>query len=384
MIDAFDLSNYPSYPRTEMFFYKNYSSMIYDISGQFAMEKTSNFAYNDMTSGYFFNSYINNINMTKSLDYNNSHPNSFNYLAIRAYSPSETFKALVRFYLPGRYDFGFISLKDLSNEIITVQSEPTVNPEYKTTLGLYTSSFALNRVFGASVLPGFSGSNISSVGFGDFLNQYIGVYNTINLAGTIASTVNGRVLAGTSNLVTGDLRFILPPSIASRERVTDPIEFMLPLSTVVADSNRLIDEYGLGYNLGFEQQDTAFNTVQRAGSFFKILDDYIYLKMNEEFDMNRLDITTKEDLQATQDSTAQPNLYNCKLILNNFGTFATTFVQNPVTFNPIVGKLDKLKFSWYDITGQLIDNNECEWSGAVQIVEKMDIATDDSTVTKAA
>ena len=384
MIDAFDLSNYPSYPRTEMFFYKNYSSMIYDISGQFAMEKTSNFAYNDMTSGYFFNSYINNINMTKSLDYNNSHPNSFNYLAIRAYSPSETFKALVRFYLPGRYDFGFISLKDLSNEIITVQSEPTVNPEYKTTLGLYTSSFALNRVFGASGLPGFSGSNISSVGFGDFLNQYIGIYNTINLAGTIASTVNGRVLAGTSNLVTGDLRFILPPSIASRERVTDPIEFMLPLSTVVADSNRLIDEYGLGYNLGFEQQDTAFNTVQRAGSFFKILDDYIYLKMNEEFDMNRLDITTKEDLQATQDSTAQPNLYNCKLILNNFGTFATTFVQNPVTFNPIVGKLDKLKFSWYDITGQLIDNNECEWSGAVQIVEKMDIATDDSTVTKAA
>ena len=384
MIDAFDLSNYPSYPRTEMFFYKNYSSMIYDISGQFAMEKTSNFAYRDTTNGYFFNSYINNINMTKSVDYNNSHPNSFNYLAIRAYSPSETFNALVRFYLPGRYDFGYISLRDLSNEIITVQSEPTVNPEYKTTLGLYTSSFALNRVFGASGLPGFSGSNISSVGFGDFLHQYIGIYNTINLAGTIASTVNGRVLAGTSNLVTGDLRYILPPYIASRERVTDPIEFMLPLSTVVADSNRLIDEYGLGYNLGFEQQDTAFNTVQRAGSFFKILDDYIYLKMNEEFDMNRLDITTKEDLQATQDSTAQPNLYNCKLILNNFGTFATTFVQNPVTFNPIVGKLDKLKFSWYDITGQLIDNNECEWSGAVQIVEKMDIATDDSTVTKAA
>jgi hypothetical protein len=382
MIDAFDLSNYPSYQRTEMFYYKNYSSMISDISGQFAMEKMSNFAYNDMTSGYFFNSYINNINMTKSLDYNNSHPDSFNYLAIRAYSPSETFNALVRFYLPGRYDFGFISLADLSNEIVTVQTEPTVNPEYKTTLGLYTSSFAVNRVFGANGLPGFSGSNISSVGFGDFLNQYIRIYNTIELTATIASTVNGRVLTGTSNLVTGDLRFILPSYIASRERVTDPIEFMLPLSTIVADSNRNIDEYGLGYNLGFEQEDTAFNTVQRAGSFFKILDDYIYLKMNEEYDMNRLDITTKEDLQATQDSTAQPHIYNCKLILNNFGTFATTFVQNPVTFNPMVGKLDKLKFSWYDITGQLIDNTECEWSGAVQIVEKMDIATDDSTVAK--
>jgi hypothetical protein len=356
--------------------------MVTDISGQFALEKSSNFANSDVNSGYFFNSYINNIGLTKSVNFNNSDPNSFNYLAIRAYSPSETFKSLVRFYLPGRYDFGFLSLADLSNEIYTVQTDTNTNPQYKKILGLYHSSFALSKTFGGSGLPGFSGSNVSSINFGDFLSQYINIFSTINTTSIIVSTVNGSLQNGIINLINGDLKYILPSYIATRERITDPLEFMLPLSTVVADSNRKIDEYGLGYNLGFNYADTNFATSQKADSFFKILDDYIYLKMNPEYNMNRLDIAGKEDLAATMDSMAQQNLYNCKLLLNNFGTFATTFVQNPVSFNPVIGKLDKLSFAWYDVTGQIINNSECEWSGALQIVEKKDIATDDSTVPK--
>ena len=62
--NLYDLSNYPSYPRTEMFFYRNFSTLVRDISGQFALEKSSNFAYADTEfSGYFFNSYLQNINM---------------------------------------------------------------------------------------------------------------------------------------------------------------------------------------------------------------------------------------------------------------------------------------------------------------------------------
>ena len=380
--DITDITDYPSYPKTAMFFYTNYSSMVADISGQFALEKSNNFTNSDITSGYFFNSYINNIGLTKSVNYANSDPNSFNYLAIRAYSPSETFKSLVRFYLPGRYDFGYISLTDLSNEIYTVQTDTNTNPQYKKILGLYHSSFALSKTFGGSGLPGFSGSNISSINFGGFLSQFIKINSTINATSVLVSTVNGSLQNGIINLINGDLKNILPPNVATRERITDPLEFMLPLSTVAADSNRKIDEYGLGFNLGFNYADTKFATSQKADSFFKILDDYIYLKMNPEYNMNRLDIAGKEDLAATMDSMAQQNLYNCKLILNNFGTFATTFVQNPVSFNPVIGKLDKLTFAWYDVTGQIINNNECEWSGALQIVEKMDIATDDSTVPK--
>jgi hypothetical protein len=187
--------------------------------------------------------------------------------------------------------------------------------------------------------------------------------------------VNGQVSEGQSNLILGDLRYILPSSVASRVRVYDPLEFKLPFSTIAQDSNRSIEEYGMGYNLGFVQADTSFNTAQRAGSFFKILDDYIFMKMNPELNMNRLDISRQENFAVTHDTQAETNLYNCKLMLNNFGTYATTLVQNTVTFNPPIGKLDKLSFSWYDTTGALIDNAECEWSGTIQIVESLEMTT---------
>jgi hypothetical protein len=221
--NLYDLSNYPSYPRTQMFFYRNFSTLVRDISGQFALEKSSNFAYADTEfSGYFFNSYLQNINMFESTDFDNANKDSFNYLAIRAYSPSESFKALVRFYLPGRYDFGYLSLKDLSNEVVTLQTNTNVNPEYRSVLNDFTLAFNINRTFGGTGLPGFNGSNITSVTFGDFLKQYAQIYAIINSNNGPISTITGNVSKGTKDLITGDLQYIIPSYVASRERVFDP------------------------------------------------------------------------------------------------------------------------------------------------------------------
>ena len=85
--------------------------------------------------------------------------------------------------------------------------------------------------------------------------------------------------------------------------------------------------------------------------------------------MNKMDMSQPENFAQTLDTTAQSGLYNSKLILNSFGSFATTFVQSPVSFNPPIGKLDKLSFTWYDYTGAVLNNADCEWSGSVQIVE---------------
>lgn len=381
--NTYDLTNYPSYPRTQMFYYKDHTSLVNDISGKFASEKASNFTNSDTNfSGYFFNSFIQNINLQGSTDYNNANADSFNYLAIRAYSPSESFKTLVRFYLPGRFDFGYTSLRDISNEVVTLQANTNVNPKYLAVLGQFTSSFTGSKVFGSTGLPGFTGSTITSVTFGDFLRQYNNINTAIQTYSPPISTVIGTVFQGQKALVTGDLQYIIPSYVANRERVNDPLEFSLPFSTIAQNSNRTIEEYSMGYNLGFAQADTGFNTVQRAGSFFKILDDYIYMKMNTEFNMNRLDISRQENYASTRDTQAESQLYNCKLILNNFGQAATTLIQNPVMFNPPIGKLDKLTFTWYDITGQQINNDECEWSGSIQIVESVDLATPDSTMPK--
>jgi len=362
---------YQSFQHTQMFFYKNYSNLVNDISGQFAMENTSNFAYSDTSSGYGFNSYIYNINMPISTDFNNDNADSFNYLAIRAYSPSETFQSLVRFYLPQRYDFGYISLKDLSNEQLIVKTISNVNPDYKAYLTLFNQAFSTNQVYGPTGVPGFSGSNISTVSFGDFLSQY-NIINTANVKNTATlSTITGLSNAAVTNLITGDLQNILPAYLANRNRTTDPLEFSIPFSTCVTPSNAGIEAYGMGYNLGFHMVDTQFNTVHRATSFFKLLDDSIYLRMNEEFGLNKMDISQPENFAQTLETTAQSGRYNSKLILNSFGSFATTFVQSPVTFNPPVGKLDKLSFSWYNSAGVLLNNNDCDWSGSVQIVESV-------------
>ena len=84
-----------------------------------------------------------------------------------------------------------------------------------------------------------------------------------------------------------------------------------------------------------------------------------------------MDISQRENYAQTQDTTALSGMYNSKLILNNFGSFATTFVQSPVAFNPPIGKLANLSFSWFDANGVLLNNNDCEWSGTVQIVESV-------------
>ena len=372
--NTIDTSTYPSYQRTQMFFYKNYSKMINDISGQFAMEKSSNFAYSDTQfSGYDFNSYIDNISLEKSTNYSNNDNNSFNYLAIRAYSPSETFQTLVRFYLPQRYDFGYISLKDLSNELLNITTESQVNPHYLSFLNTFNQAFSTNRVYGATGLPGFLGSNISTTSFGDFLHQYnlLNIINTSN--NSIISTITGQSNLSITSLISGDLQYILPSYLGTRNKTTDPITFSIPFSTGITSSNMNLEQYGLGYNLGFPLADTSYNTVHRATSFFKILDDYIYLQMNPEFNMNKMDVSMPENFTQTLDTTAQSGLYNSKLLLNNFGQYATTFVQSPVNFNPTLGKLDKLSFSWYDSNGNILNNADCEWSGTIQIVEAVNI-----------
>ena len=372
MTDVTDMEKYPSNQRTEMFFYNNYTTMINDIGSNFAMENTNNFVYSDRFSGYGFNSYLNNIELAKSTDLNNGNVNSFYYLAIRAYSPSETFQSLVRFYLPNRYDFGYISLHDLSNEQQAVNTNTNVNPYYKSFVSLFNESFSTTRLYGSTGLPGFLGSNITTTGFGDFLR----VYNSLNIQNqgntNTLSTITGLSNASLKTLINNDLQYILPSYLASRNRITDPIEFSIPFSTSLSQFN-VTEQYGLGYNLGFTLADTDFNTVHRATSFFKILDDYIYLQLNEEFNMNKMDVSQPENFARTLDTTAQSGVYNSKLLLNTFGQYATTFIQNPVTFSPTIGKLDKLSFSWYDSKGTLLNNNDCEWSGTIQISELINV-----------
>ena len=372
-----DLTNYPDYSHTSMFFYKNYNKMLTDISGKFAFEKSSNFITSDVSSGYFFYSYINNIELPKSTNFNNSDPNSYNYLAVRGYSPTEKFNCLVRFYLPGRYDFGFITLFDIMQEaqqtvLVDLSGSALVNPSYFNALLLYNNSFKLTSNFGNNSVPGFGGSNLTFTGFSNFMVQYKTFYSSGLSNANLLNTITNNVLSNLRAWIQQYLGNILPSYVLQRDNFTQSLTFSILWESALTPQRRAMDDdWGLGYNLGFAKVDTPYSTVQRATSFFKILEDFIYLRLNQEFTMNRMDTCSREDLAITHEPTGATNQYAAKLLLAPFGNYATVLVQNPIAFNPVLTSLDRLSFQWVDTGNTTIDNAECEWNAVVQIQEQV-------------
>ena len=385
-----DLTTYPSYSHTAMFYYDNYTDLSNDIFNKFGSETKARFKNYDVSSGYEFYSYIYNIPLEPYKESTNDicGNKGYSYLAVRGYSPTEKFDCLTRFYLPNQYNFGFISLRDLSNEMQTVlvdlSNSPLVNKTYAQVLGTFNSNFIGNFTYGSNVIPGFPGSNYTFNGFGSFLAKYISIYNANLANATLLGTINSNVTASVSAYINYYLTPILPTYVQTRARFTDPLLFsILFQSALTPQYAQLDDEWGLGWNLGYPKLDTPYNTIQRATSFYKILDDYIFLKLNKEFTMNRMDASAKENLAITHEPQGQTNQYAAKLLLAGFGAYAQTMIQNPITFNPVLTSMDKLTFQWVDTTGTQINNADCEWNAVVQINEQVTQATVTSTIPKA-
>jgi hypothetical protein len=382
-----DLTTYPYYPHTSMFFYNSFNKMVSDISGLWAHEKKTNFVASDVSSGYFFMSYINTINLAKSTDYTGGN-SSYNYLAIRGYSPTEKFKCLLRFYLPGRYDFGYMSIYNLMEEaeqivLKDLSGTSFVNPAYNRALNSFNVAFKITSNFGANSVPGFGGSNLTFTGFSNFMAQYKAIYEIGASNAALLNAITSNVRANVRAYISQYLGDILPSYVLQRDIFTASLTFSILFKTSLSPAYLALgDEWGLGYNLGFEKEDTEYSTVQRATSFFKILDDYIYLRMNPEFTMNRMDTTALENLSVTHEPTGTVNQYAAKLLLAQFGNYATTIIQNPIQFNPVLQSLDRLSFQWTDTAGTTLNNNECEWNAVVQIQERITAPKVGSTIPR--
>ena len=174
----------------------------------------------------------------------------------------------------------------------------------------------------------------------------------------------------------------MPAYAIQRDRVTEPITFSPLFYSSIPESYReLDDEWGLGWNLGFPKEDLPAATVHFASNIYKIFYETIYLRIAEfQGAMNLFDKTGRERLSNTNKSQGQTKQYFAKLLLNSFGNFSSTTFQNPPTFNPPIGKLQRLQFQWIDPTGEIIDNGECDWNAVIRITEQVESATADSTM----
>jgi hypothetical protein len=166
------------------------------------------------------------------------------------------------------------------------------------------------------------------------------------------------------------LQYIIPSYAQNRLRYTDPLRFsILWKSSLEQNYKNLVEEWGLGWNLGFNKVDTEYDTIQKGSSFFKILDDFLNVKINPEMDMNRMDTVAQENLSLTQDSTGTTKAFYGKLMLANFGSYAQTLISNPISFAHPLSKLDKFTFQLVQVDGTIVDNANCEWNAVLQITE---------------
>ena len=215
---------------------------------------------------------------------------------------------------------------------------------------------------------------MSSSNFGDFINQYKTLFSTLSTNEMIIYDVQSTTTGLINNFISTELKYILPPNALTRQRYTDPILFKINWASQLSPNYlQLVDQWGIGWNLGYAKQDTAYAMIHTAPSFYKIQDDYIYLRLNPEFNINRMDSGSKENYTLTREPGGTTNRYYAKLLLTSFGGNATTFIHNPVDLTPPINRLSKLEFQWIGPNGLVIDNNDAEWDMVVNITEKADV-----------
>ena len=421
------------YQDTFLFAYSNQLSSIQDTlyvdtqSGLFPVgynkwgrESSKNYIAFDDQSGYNYLSYIHDMPMQPGVTYR---------VNVRAYDPIPKFFTGLRIIGKNTTDFGTPTFAQIAQEISSIvypannspsyvhisdtlaasyvtslQQTPPNNTayiqqittntfardnalslsyEYADSLINFNASFSTTQTFGKTQT--YAGVTYIMNNYEDAIQQYSTIYNKIippyQLSLNILSTATGQLNSYANTKYAG----VLPSYALNRNKITDPLPFQLLLSSYINPTYaKLYDSWGLGYNLGFNKADTPPQprTIVVADTFIRIVQDYIYLKINPELNMNKLAISNKENLADTHDPSAEDSKYFSKILLNDFASYCRTAVQQPVQFNPPLGKLDTISFQLLDKNGVPINNVDCEYDVVLEITEIQYVQKDNSSLLK--
>ena len=415
------------YQDTVLFFYSNgtipkkdirdLSTILPDsnVVWKWGMESNANYAAYDDQSGYNFLSYIYNKPVRSGSEY---------AVHVRGYDPIPKFTTGLRFIGKNYTDFGQVSLGEIAQEIsrlnvykpITEISSsaylyPSSSAAFYSSIGAYQSTLSTNDgyrynpllsnyfsheyadalinfnttfstavTFGKKV--GFNGFNSTFTGYGHAIQTYVNLYSTVRDFLSLYTNILGVANSNLNSYVEQRYGNILPSSIISRNRITDPLPFQFLFSTMLTEPYKsMYDEWGLGYNLGFNKVDTAPpRTTVTSDTFIRIVQDYIYLRLNPEFNLNVMSVSGKEDRAMCQDSAGQDDKYFAKILLNNFGGICRSAVVLPKEFNPVLGKYETISCQLVDKNGQQINNVDCEYNFVLNITEITNKTKDGSSL----
>lgn len=206
--------------------------------------------------------------------------------------------------------------------------------------------------------------------------------------GTYTATALADALNAALKAATTSQTFKVTYAVSSgRFVITSQMTFRLPFLSSITSGTVSNYSWGLGWNMGFggPPVDLPRATSQVATYFPRLTVDYIYLRLNESDNMNTVDCTGPEDLSVSLDSTGQTSRYFGKLLLNDFGAYAQTFIESPKIFKPVISRLDRLSFDWVDRYGIPItstDSLSCDWHMTVRIIQVKDTQTDSSAIIR--
>jgi hypothetical protein len=418
------------YQDTMLFFYSNgvepkkdirdLSTIVTDglnpnVVWKWGMECNVNYSAVDDQSGYNFLSYIYNTPIRADAEY---------AVHVRGYDPIPKFTTGVRFIGKNYTDFGQVSLWEIAQEISslglykpiteisssiylypstlgsfgsnigTYQSSLSTNDAFRinSTLGNYFSheyadalinfntTFSTSVTFGKKV--GFNGFQSTFGGYGQAVKTYVQLYSTIRDFLVLYTNILGSANSNLNTYVEQRYGNILPSSILNRNRITDPLPFQFLFSTMLIQPYKsMYDEWGLGYNLGFNKVDTAPpRTTVSSDTFIRIIQDYIYLRLNPELNLNVMSVSGKEDRAMCQDSAGQDDKYFAKILLNNFGGICRSAVVLPKEFNPVLGKYETISCQLVDRNGIQINNIDCDYNFVLNIAEITNKTKDGSSL----
>jgi len=421
------------YQDTYLFAYTNELSSLRDVfqpditsnffnNWKWGLESNINYARFDDQSGYNYLSYIHDLPIQAEN----------NYIAhIRAYDPIPKFNTGLRIIGKNKIDFGIPTFAQIVTEINSLQNPPLtgvgyvaitdteasglIKNLYKTppdvssytniiiannyamsTLGIsdnYADSLIrFNKSF-ITIGPqtfgktnSYRGSTFTFTSYQDSLSQFVNLYNSVVPVYKEALNILAEATVQLNEYANQRYEGILPTYALSRNQITDPLPFQFLFSTYVNPQfANLNDNWGLGYNLGFNMVDTnPPRTIIISDTFIRIVQDYIYLRINPELNMNKLAISNRENLAETHEPSAEDAKYFSKIILNDFGSYCRAAVLSPIQFTPVLSKLDTLSFQLLDKNGVQIDNTDCECDLVLEITELKYGQTDNSATLRPA
>jgi len=403
------------YQDTQMFFYANstINSDLGDISTnathwRWGNENNSNYAAYDDQSGYNFLSYLNNLTVRPTTPQYAVH--------VRAYDPIPRFTTGLRIIGNGYTNFGTLTLGEIAQEIsslsgyhpisdlsgsLYLQNTPAYNQIISTNNAIRTANgnnfshayadalvkfnqqfFISTITFGAKT--GYLGVPFTFNGYGDALSQYESYYSTIHTQYVVYTDILSTTTGLLNKYVVLRYGSILPPGIATRSQYTAAIPFQLLFNyNLQPPYNTQTDQWGLGWYLGFPKLTVPVigpRTLVTSATFIRIVQQYIYLRLNPSYNINTLAVSAKENLSETRESQGMDTQYFTKIILNDFANYCRAGVQLQKDFSPVLGKYEVIECQLTDQNGNILSNTDCDYDMVIQITETTNAPTTDSSL----